>query len=388
MTPQQLEAAEAAATFHVAMAMLGADAFGESVDLWQDVVPTSTRVTATSAAYLVIMLRSLRRRRHQVQALAVAYYRLARALHTGTTIQPLLGDEPEALTLNKLRQDFVKAVQHYAPEALKSAHVDDPTPGDGINDASEIETPDGSPYRPYSASGRTDSPVTVEDVDGLEGDLDQLESDAEAEANAILEALGQDLLTERLRKLDLEQLTAQEADRRQEEEHGKVGRRTAAHVERMVQNGGRHAEEMIARRDPKVLGFVRVHYPRGDFEPCSFCAMLISRGVVYKKKSSERRSTRDNATWQMWRKGFDVPGAEFDKFHVLCHCRGEAVYSESQYEDDDRFQANRELGKLWQDEIAEKGYRGKEAEAQWRIIINARNEKSRQARGGTEHSHE
>ena len=394
---RRAEAAQASSTFHVAMAMIGAQAFGESLRMWDDVVPTSTRAASTGVKFVEAAIKLLRLRRHQVQAIVIPYLRLTRALHTGYTFQPVWGAEPDEITLNKLRQDFVEAVRRFAPDALSTAEVGDEYDGDKVDDSFVVEMPDGGQYRPYAGTGNDDSVIT-EELDRLQELLDETEAAAEAEAQAVLDALAKDLLEEKLKKLEVEQLTAQEADRRQEDEHGVVGRRVAAHVERMTQNGGRHTEDVIARRDPRAIGFVRVHYPKGDPEPCSFCAMLISRGIVYRSGrkdpdskvpmgTSERRSTRDNERWQMWRKGFDVPGAEFDKYHPLCHCRGEAVYSAEQYDEDGRFQVNRELDQLWQDEIAKKGYRAKEAESQWRIIINARNQRPRQERGAKEHSH-
>ena len=101
--------------------------------------------------------------------------------------------------------------------------------------------------------------------------------------------------------------------------------------------------------------------------------MLLSRGVIYKKATAATRSSGDNETWEMWRKGFDVPSAEFDKYHPLCHCRGEAVYSDAQFSSDDRFQVNRDYERLWRRHIANK-FSAKGAEVAWRALLKTLNQ--------------
>lgn len=367
-TPQRrAEAAQASSTFHVAMTMLGAHAFAEVLELWDDVVPMGTRAAATGANFVAAALRLVRFRRHQVQAILIPYLRLTRALHTGFTFQPVFEPEPQVVPLSKLRDDFVRAVERHAPEALNSGLIEDHYTEDEVDDSTEIQEPDGSTYVPYDRARWMDElDAEQEEIDRLSEILDEREAAAEAEAEAIMDTLARKLLEKKLAEIK------NESDASREEVHGSVGRRVAAHAERMVQNGGRHAEEAVARADRRVIGFVRVHYPEKDPHPCSFCAMLISRGVVYKKKTATQRSTVDNSTWEMWRQGFDIDGAEFDKYHPLCHCRGEAVYSDEQFNDDARFQVNRDLDRLWQRNIAKK-FSGKKAEAAWRALLKTLN---------------
>ena len=361
---RRAEAAQASSTFHVAMAMLGGRAFAETLKAWDDVVPMGTRVGATSATFIQQALKIVRFRRHEVQAILIPYMRLTRALHTGYTFQPVFAAEPAAVPISKLRNDFYEAVEKFAPDALVSSSIPDFYAEDKRDDSTVIEEPDGSPYTPYDRdSWRDGLDVEGEEIDRLAEILDERERAAEAEAEAVMKELSDRLLRKKLAEAQAED------DESREEAHQKVGRRVAAHAERMVQNGGRHAEESIALADRRVIGFVRVHYPEGDPHPCSFCAMLLSRGVVYKEGTVEKRSTgRDSGRWKVWRKGFDVPGAEFDKYHPLCHCRGEAVYSDDQYGTDPRFQVNRELSRLWQKNIANKSS-GKGAESDWRALL-------------------
>lgn len=364
---RRAEAAQASSTFHVALAMLGANAFAEVLELWDDVVPMGTRAAATSASFALSALKLVRYRRHRAQAIVIPYMRLVRALHTGYTFQPVFSAEPANVPISKLRDDFMRAVERYAPGALVSGSIPDQYTEDDVDDWIEVQEPDGSPYEPYDRNRWSDDfDIEAEQIERLAELLDERERAAEAEAEAIMDALAKKLLEKKLAEAN------DESDDSREEIHGQVGRRVAAHAERLVQNGGRHTEEAIARVDRRVIGFVRVHYPEKDPHPCSFCAMLLSRGMVYKKSTASKRSTSDNKTWEMWRQGFDVPSAEFDKYHVLCHCRAEAVYADIQFSADPRFQVNRELERLWKKHIAGK-YSAKGAESKWREILKSLN---------------
>jgi len=75
---------------------------------------------------------------------------------------------------------------------------------------------------------------------------------------------------------------------------------TARTAQMLVLNGGRQMIESGIRRDRRALGYQRVT----DGNPCYFCAMLASRGPVYRKDSFA------NA-----------------KVHIGCGCTLEPVYS-------------------------------------------------------------
>ena len=246
---------------------------------------------------------------------------------------------------------------------------------------------------PYTATewNEPDLPITVEEIEDLGELLDELEDWAEQEAEAVLQALGEDLLRSKIDNLSeqgariVEDTSGAEPriiDDLREHAHGVVGRRVAAHAERLVQNGGRHAEHQVAWRDQRVIGYVRKHYPENDIHPCSFCAMLLSRGIVYKKGTSSARDKARTAsdkqkTWDTWSEAFQVDGAEFDKYHPLCHCRGEAVYSKEQYDADPGFQVNREFEQLWKDHIRYK-FSAKGAETEWRALLKSLNQASQE----------
>jgi hypothetical protein len=79
---------------------------------------------------------------------------------------------------------------------------------------------------------------------------------------------------------------------------------------RHVMDGGRQLITEAAVKDKVALGYMRVT----DADPCAFCAMLASRGPVYKSRESAgtRRVAGEN---------------ELHRYHDHCACQVEAVYS-------------------------------------------------------------
>ena len=362
-TAQHLkEAAQAAITFHVAMIYLGNRAFVEVFKAWGAVVPTPSRVVSTGASFLEESLKLVRQRRHQVEAIAIPYLRLMRALHTGTTFQPIF---PTSTTtrppINSLRRDFIDAIARYAPEALEGSAVDmDPT--DGVDEEHEVENPDGSKYTPYNIEAWLDDVIAdLEEIAGLEDALDKLEANMEDEARSILENLGPKYLQVKLKELQVDdrQQSAREVDAEREEAHAQVGRRLGAHAERMVENGGRYTEITYGNLDNRVLGFVRVHEPHNDIIPCGWCCLMLSRGFVRKRGKDLYASKRAA--------GSDNDHAA-DQFHTPDHCKPEAVYSMEQVDNDARFDMNRRMAALYKDQIQGK-FSGDRAISQWRKTI-------------------
>lgn len=117
---------------------------------------------------------------------------------------------------------------------------------------------------------------------------------------------------------------------------------------RHVLTGGRQSLLTLLTDDPQVQRWIRVT----DGDPCSFCAMLASRGPVY--------LTEDSA-------GF--------RAHDHCACTAEPVY----HMDAPWPGRAQEFHKLWMDNI-HKRYSGAEARRQWRRLIDEmRRENGRQA---------
>ena len=89
--------------------------------------------------------------------------------------------------------------------------------------------------------------------------------------------------------------------------------RVVGTAERIVLDGGRETLHDTVRADPKALGWFRVT----DGDPCYFCAMLASRGPVYKRDSFDRSDPR-------------FVGTGDAKVHNHCGCTLAPVFSRTQ----------------------------------------------------------
>lgn len=108
-------------------------------------------------------------------------------------------------------------------------------------------------------------------------------------------------------------------------------------VGRHVLNGGRDTIIETVRRDPRAVGWARVT----DGDPCYFCAMLASRGPVYKQDTV----------------GFQA--------HDHCSCATQPVYR-----DDDWPGRAREYSRLW--DASTSGTGGPDAIRAFRKAIEGR----------------
>lgn len=126
---------------------------------------------------------------------------------------------------------------------------------------------------------------------------------------------------------------------------------------RHVLTGGRQSLLTLVEGDMRAIGWIRVT----DGDPCFFCAMLASRGGVYKKDSFSQSDPR-----------FTGPG-EF-KVHDSCACTMEVVYSR---------QAawpgrGDEFYRMWRDNI-EGRYSGQDARNAWRRLYEQRRRETRRS---------
>ncbi len=369
--PKSDEAYEVSNTFHVALALIGAGVYAALFALWSQVVtPTPGRAQVTATRWSTSAESIISHGRTDASDLASSYLMLHRALNTGYTMPPRGGGSAPT-SLDELRRAFVEKVRDLAPSALRNNIIPDPTPTDGHDDRVEVDPPSGV-YRPYSPNHwGGDLVVGVEEIDGLDAMLDTLDEWSAKETRNVLDDLGIKRLLLKLQELerpnipgpeDMPGLTPQQLDAAREEASAIVGRGVAAHGERIALNGGRQAEIAKGRRDPRVKGFVRVHFPEGDVNPCGFCALLISRGMdeIYSSKK------------------IADGGANFDQFHAGCHCRAVEVYSASTYETDAQYALNREYRKLWDTEFRDQ-YAGNNAAgiAAWRRLFRDRKAEAR-----------
>ena len=250
----------------------------------------------------------------------MSYYRLVRALRTGNTIADPRKPEPPYVTLDMLRREFAAL----APEGTAEGYGD---PVEGEDEALDQ--------------------ILVEELDGLQAEEERLEREAEEEARIDLEALGTNNLDNRLADID-DSDPASSVDESRNEAHRKAGAQQAATAERIAMDGARSTVWRNADLDKRALGYARVSRTG---TPCGWCAMLISRGAVYKSRESASRAIYGDG----------------DKYHDYCHCYAEPVFSRAQYAESDLFALNRKYKPLWK-EVTE-GLSGKAALTLWRRFI-------------------
>lgn len=339
---RESEARVADVAFQVALAQIGAGTIEDALAVWRNLDPTN--VQATTQGWLAKAIWLILGRRRMARDLAMAYYRLARALRTGKTVADPFHPDPDHVTLGDLRREFRDLVQEIEYVHTPSASETD------ANGSAGTERPTTD-----SGSSQDDSErIPVEEIPNLrEQELD-LEEAAEKAARDDLAMLGPDLLDSRTSNLDPE-TTLGDAEALVQEEAQKAAARVAASSERIVLNGGRGSVWKYGQSDSRVIGFARVSLS-GD--PCSFCAMLISRGFDFKTEASATKG-----------KGVTIiDGQVLDAYHDNCRCVAIPIYSKAQYETDPRFDQNRALDKLWQKEIAG-NWSGNDARNAWRRLI-------------------
>jgi hypothetical protein len=335
MTPEQaLEAERASLLFHAALVAQGAQAVTDTLSLYDD-VPPLVNVNSTQAVtkWLTTAVRYVMSRRLRARDMALAYYRYQRALTTGTTIALPGQDNPPYTTLPELKRQF--------ESRLNPPDEPEPAPADGT-DAQEADVPEADR-------------ISVEVLEGLEDELDALEDEAAEQVRdnlIVLGPLNQDRKTRNARNVE----TPEQADAARDEAHQQAAKRQSAAAERNVLNGARGPLFLAANRDKRALGYVRASRTG---TPCGFCAMLISRGFVYKSAKT---------------------AGDQDLWHDNCHCYAIPVFSLRQYESEKLFALNREYQTLWNTHIKDK-YSGDEALTEWRRLIRerAKSQKSQEA---------
>lgn len=310
------------------------------------------------------------------QLLAHAYYRLLRAIWTGHTFEGRVGAAGERTSLYELYSDFETLAYRVIPE---TKHADTRRrvrlAADNYDKALEDLVPEREDHeladdrfeagQDYVDAAEEFSPEETEDYAADEPDDDEWSRERDIlieridELDALIEEREQnqleviDELSERLRK-------AQEAERKREREAKRAEkrrtdrgsekpkssremdakeRRALARAERAVaimkgaQSGARDEVNSLVKADNRALGWVRV--PHGP-NPCGWCLMLASRGIIYYKSAANAR-----AGW-----------------HENCHCTAEPIFSRNHFFTSPLFAKNRALFKLWQDHGFGKGRQG------------------------------
>lgn len=90
---------------------------------------------------------------------------------------------------------------------------------------------------------------------------------------------------------------------------------TLGTASRIALEGGRQTIAQAVHNDPVAVGWFRVT----DGKPCAFCALMASRGVVYKNERTAGRTANSRFTGE----------GEF-KFHNDCGCSAAPAFSKDQ----------------------------------------------------------
>ncbi|AUG87193.1 head maturation protease [Streptomyces phage Omar] len=342
---RQAEADRAAVAFQVALTQIGAATVTEALALWEDVPVTARASTASSWLRRAITL--VMGRRRQSRDLARAYYRLVRALRTGSTVADPYHPEPRYVTVTDLREEFNALVRGAE------------RPQEGRTDGAPAQPSDSASSAATGQAGEADEAVLtdpdaeheaeldrilVEEIEGLREAEERIEREAEQELRTVLEALGPNNLQKKVDKIDGAR-SADEVDPLREEAKRQAGAQQAAAAERVAMNGGRSTVWNHMQRDRRVLGYIRLSR---SGTPCGWCAMLISRGPVYRSQNS-------------------AEFADGDKYHDNCHCYAEPVYTREQYASSANYELNRRYEELWPK--VTRGLSGKAAVSAWRRFI-------------------
>jgi len=342
---RQAEADRAAIAFQTALTQIGAGSVQEALALWED-VPATARAS-TAASWLRRAITLVMGRRRQSRDLARAYYRLVRALRTGSTVADPYHPEPRYVTVTTLREEFNDLVNGAK------------RPQEGRSDASPSESQDSASSAATGQAGEADEAaltdpdaeheaeldrILVEEIEGLRESEERIEREAEQELRTVLEALGPNNLQKKVDKIDGAR-SADEVDELREEARRQAGAQQAAAAERIAMNGGRSTVWNHMQRDKRAIGYIRLSRTG---TPCGWCAMLISRGPVYRSRSS-------------------AEFADGDKYHDNCHCYAEPVFTREQYNGSASYELNRRYEELWPK--VTRGLSGKAAVSAWRRFI-------------------
>lgn len=301
-----------------ALARVGSNASADALSSWQRVNPLSPEVSG--ASWLAHVLSIIRGQRGQARSIAAAFYRLHRALETGRTFPPLTGESFGDVSLGDLRNEWARltgTIHNGSADDATTVPVDDfewPTePTDDFDRAATISMVSqglAPVYKRLSQVGSATGRGRLDDPDFL-ADLNETMKNA--------------------------------------------GKRAAMAADREVQRGARNLIDQTSLADRRVIGWARVT----DGNPCGFCAMLASRGAVYRSRASAGVRGLGGAGLP------DVHRPDLEKYHTGCHCQTVPVYTRTDFLTPEAERYARE----WRE--VTKGTTGDEARRVWRRYIES-----------------
>ncbi|MYT30476.1 MULTISPECIES: hypothetical protein [unclassified Streptomyces] len=310
-----------------AQVALASRAAGRVMSDWQRMIQPR-RIEETAPQWMDASLGVITASRARSRDLAASYLRLHRALNTDTTLPPYASAPvAEVTTLGRLRRDFASRAQIHLPSA-----GDD---GRAVVIEDDYAWPDED-QEAFAAAARTSLAVT--------GPVHARRRLADAEGAAGRGRLDD---TDFLAELDTVMRDA--------------GASAAAAADREVLRGGRDLLHRASSADPRVVGWVRVT----SADPCAWCAMLASRGAVY--RSRDAAQLKGHA-------GRNVPPVDpedLEKYHNQCHCQVVPIYLRTAWISEQ----GRAFRELWDE--ATDGHTGRDAINAYRRVIDARRRRAR-----------
>jgi len=339
-----------------AQARLGFAAAFIALAEWQNVSALNgngSKAWLADSLLVIVAIRKMSRR------LAVAHYQLARALETGRTLGAPEGSpvSTKETTLGELRSNFRNVALDVAALPSPRTRSDDPDirwfeeklasiPPDKVPNAVHLDDVEVDPLiQKYLDKEGTDNSVDVR-VDRYDWPEDLT---AEEVDNAYRDLLRKQAVDDTGKKVkDLRSspdISPDEAITGIEDAHSVGGSIGSGTVDFAGVDAGRDAILNAIKADRLVLAVARGTGP----DPCAFCAMLASRGFVYRSEATA--GVGDDEV--------------FKKYHIHCHCfpiyrwlKVSELPPLSQY-----------LKEMWP--VVTRGYAGNDARKAWRRWIYA-----------------
>lgn len=287
-------------------ARISLDVSQQALGTYENINPLS--VEKTGASWVAAILTAIRTARMRSRNNAMTFYRLYRAIETGETFA--LPDQiATQVSLRQLREEWA-SVASLAPARF--------------SDDEDLIT-----VKPFQWPSMNDDLLDRQAVVSLAGTGP---------------VRVQQLVTEAKGRLDDPNFLASLES---------AGRNAANVAGREAIRPGRNLVDQASKKDSAVLGWARVT----DGNPCAFCAMLASRGAIYKSKI-KAATTRN----------YDFPDDDpesLKKYHPGCHCQVVPVFSQSDFLTPE----SRRFAEEWSD--VTRNLSGADARAAWRKHITA-----------------
>lgn len=335
-------------------ARLGLLAAYLSLAEWETV--SALDATATAASWLAGSLRVIAAIRKMSRQLAISYYQLSRALETGRTLGVPEGSTGD-VTLGELRKNFRDNVLDIASLPSTRTTSDDPDIRWFEESLRAQDDRDAENSRSIRiAEVRVDPLIqNLMDVEGTDDStpvqIDRYEwpeampfEEVERVYRSLLRKQAVDHSTDAAKKIRAdEELTPDLAFTQIEVAHAAAGSIGSGTVDAAGMEGGREVVNQAIRRDRLVKAVAR----GTSTDPCAFCAMLASRGFVYKSEKTA------------------YVGDDVEKVHINCHCFPIVRWTR----ETELPEMNAYFQEKWPEVTA--GYSGQDAVKAWRRWIYA-----------------